>query len=150
MEQVLSPKDFVPRESVEKREYWMYFPFFTLHNWGKRFGESRSLHCAVLPRAIPHNSARAGVEGFFLSRKFGKQRNTWCISCFPNCADGGKDPPSGRRRNCTVLPIIFRACCKARPAVFRGVETGDSLKQAGTCRVGYWRADPSTRSAPSG
>ena len=55
-------------------------------------------------RATPHNSARAGGEGFFLSRKFGKQRNTWCISCFPNCADGGKDPPSGRRRICAVLP----------------------------------------------
>ena len=27
MEQVLSPKDFVPRESVKKREYWMDFPF---------------------------------------------------------------------------------------------------------------------------
>ena len=58
-------------------------------------------------RATPHNSARTGGEGFFLSRKFGKQGNTWCISCFPNCADGGKDQPSGRRRNCAVLPYLL-------------------------------------------
>ena len=57
-------------------------------------------------KATPHNSARAGGEGFFLSRTFGKQRNTWCISCFPNCADEGNHPPSGRRRNCAVLPYI--------------------------------------------
>ena len=41
-------------------------------------------------KATPRNSARAGGEGLFLGRTFGKQRNTWCISCFPNCADGGK------------------------------------------------------------
>ena len=31
------------------REYWMYFPFFILHDWGKRSAEARSSHCAVLP-----------------------------------------------------------------------------------------------------
>ena len=31
------------------REYWMYFPFFMLHDWGKRSAEARSSHCAVLP-----------------------------------------------------------------------------------------------------
>ena len=49
MEQVLSPKDFAPRESVEKAGILDVFPFFTLYNWGKSFGESRSLHPAVLP-----------------------------------------------------------------------------------------------------
>ena len=32
------------------REYWMYFPFFMLHDWGKRSAEARSSHCAVLPK----------------------------------------------------------------------------------------------------
>ena len=32
------------------REYWMYFPFFILHDWGKRSAEARSTHCAVLPK----------------------------------------------------------------------------------------------------
>ena len=27
----------------------MYFPFFVLHDWGKRSAEARSPHCAVLP-----------------------------------------------------------------------------------------------------
>ena len=31
------------------REYWMYFPFFILHDRGKRSAEERSSHCAVLP-----------------------------------------------------------------------------------------------------
>ena len=31
------------------REYWMYFPFFILHDWGKRSAEVRNSHCAVLP-----------------------------------------------------------------------------------------------------
>ena len=31
------------------REYWMYFPFFILHDWGKRSAEVRCPHCAVLP-----------------------------------------------------------------------------------------------------
>ena len=31
------------------REYWMYFPFFILHDWGKRSAEARNSHCAVLP-----------------------------------------------------------------------------------------------------
>ena len=30
-------------------EYWMYFPFFILHDWGKRSAEACSSHCAVLP-----------------------------------------------------------------------------------------------------
>ena len=33
----------------------MYFPFFVLHDWGKRSAEARSLHCAVLPK---NNSRR--------------------------------------------------------------------------------------------
>ena len=30
----------------------MYFPFFMLHDWGKRSVEARSSHCAVLPYSI--------------------------------------------------------------------------------------------------
>ena len=26
------------------REYWMYFPFFILHDWGKRSAEARCPH----------------------------------------------------------------------------------------------------------
>ena len=28
----------------------MYFPFFILHDWGKRFAEARSSHYTVLPK----------------------------------------------------------------------------------------------------
>ena len=31
------------------REYYVYFPFFILHDWSKRSAEARSSHCAVLP-----------------------------------------------------------------------------------------------------
>ena len=30
-------------------EYFVYFPFFILYDWGKRSAEARSSHCAVLP-----------------------------------------------------------------------------------------------------
>ena len=41
---------FCPRRKYEKmREYCMYFPFFILHDWGKRSVEARSSHCVVLP-----------------------------------------------------------------------------------------------------
>ena len=30
----------------------MYFPFFILHDWGKRSAEARSSHCAVMPQSV--------------------------------------------------------------------------------------------------
>ena len=36
-------------EVWKMREYWMYFPFFILHDWVKRSDEARSSYCAVLP-----------------------------------------------------------------------------------------------------
>ena len=30
-------------------EYFVYFPFFILHDWVKRSAEARCPHCAVLP-----------------------------------------------------------------------------------------------------
>ena len=44
------------------------------------------------------NSARADSERFCFLRKFGKSRNTVCISDFPNCTEGAKDPLLSRRR----------------------------------------------------
>ena len=32
------------------REYFVYFPFFVLHDWGKRSAEARCPHCAVMPK----------------------------------------------------------------------------------------------------
>ena len=49
----------------------MYFPFFTLHNWDKIFGESRSLHPAVLPYIIADDAfpvADDAVPGRLRSR----------------------------------------------------------------------------------
>ena len=37
-------RDFDPSESMKMREYWMYFPFSILHDWGKRSAEARSAH----------------------------------------------------------------------------------------------------------
>ena len=34
-------------------EYFVYFPFFILRDWGKRSAEARSSHCAVLPKDLP-------------------------------------------------------------------------------------------------
>ena len=96
--------DFIAKLQIalkecSESEYWLELLIESGY-----YGDKSILDQCVEIKAKPHNSARAGGEGFFLSRKFGKQRNTWCISCFPNCADGEKDPPSGRRRNCAVLP----------------------------------------------
>ena len=43
-------------------------------------------------RAAPHNSARDSSERFCSKIKFGKRRNTLCISSFSNCNIGAKDP----------------------------------------------------------
>ena len=43
-------------------------------------------------RAAPHNSARDSSERFCPKIKFGKRRNTGCISSFSNCKIGAKDP----------------------------------------------------------
>ena len=43
-------------------------------------------------------SARADSERFCFLRKFEKSRNTVCISDFPNCTEGEKDPLLSRRR----------------------------------------------------
>ena len=42
--------------------------------------------------ATPHNLARRLGERFFVKARFGKRRNTVCISRFPNRRIGGKDP----------------------------------------------------------
>ena len=47
--------------------------------------------CPVF-RAAPHNSARDSSERFCPKIKFGKRRNTLCISSFSNCNIGAKDP----------------------------------------------------------
>ena len=49
-------------------------------------------------KETPINSARADSEIFCFLRKFGKPRNTVCISDFPNCAEEEKDPLFSRRR----------------------------------------------------
>jgi hypothetical protein len=49
-------------------------------------------------------SARADGESFWFRRKFGKRRNTVCISSFSNCTTGAKDPLSRRRRFIQSFP----------------------------------------------
>ena len=36
-------------------KYWMYFPFFILHDWDKKSAEARCPHCAVLPLLFFHH-----------------------------------------------------------------------------------------------
>ncbi|MDD5954779.1 MAG: hypothetical protein PUD38_06210 [Firmicutes bacterium] len=43
-------------------------------------------------------SARADSETFYFLRKFGKSRNTVCISDFQNCTEEAKDSLLSRRR----------------------------------------------------
>ena len=43
-------------------------------------------------KAIPHNGASAFGERFCFKRKWGKWRNTGCISHFSHCTIGAKDP----------------------------------------------------------
>ena len=55
------------------REYWMYFPFFILHDWGKRSAEARSSHLSGVALDFPllfvfrpwdiHTARRFRVEG---------------------------------------------------------------------------------------
>ena len=45
----------------------MYFPFFVLHDWGKKSAEARSPHCAVLP--LIFGNFKWIIPSFFPSRK---------------------------------------------------------------------------------
>ena len=44
-----SARDFGTSESMKNVGILDVFPIFKLHDWGKRFAETRSSHCAVLP-----------------------------------------------------------------------------------------------------
>ena len=46
------------------REYWMYSPFFILHDWAKRSAEARSSHCAVLPNGGMEDSAQLTIDSY--------------------------------------------------------------------------------------
>ena len=65
-------------------------------------------------KATPHNSARGFDKRFCSKIKFGKHRNTVCISSFSNCKIGAKDPAK-------AADAIVRCCLKSRFAsgVFR-------------------------------
>ncbi len=58
-------------------------------------------------RAAQHNSARGSSERFCPKIKFGKRRNTLCISSFSNCKIGAKDPPLS-------ADAIMRCCLKKK------------------------------------
>ena len=61
--------------------------------------------CSSFFRAALHSLARDFGERFCSKIKFGKRRNTLCISSFSNCNIGAKDPPKAE-------DIIVRCCLK--------------------------------------
>ena len=50
------------------REYSVYFPFFILHDWGKRSAEARSSHYAVLPKVLETLCTKNRPQGISSSR----------------------------------------------------------------------------------
>ena len=62
-----------------------------------------------------NNSARAGGEGFWLSRKYLNCGNTLCIFQFWYCTDGAKDPPSSCRRIVQRFPRAASSALPYRP-----------------------------------
>ena len=61
-------------------------------------------------RAAPHNSARDSSERFCSKIKFGKRRNTVCLSSFSNCNIGAKDPLMS-------ADAIVRCCLRVIPRI---------------------------------
>ena len=61
-----------------------------------------------ISEAAPHNSASRFGERFFVKSRFGKCRNTVCISNFSNRRIGGKDP--AKRKD------AIARCCPKSPA----------------------------------
>ena len=75
-----------------------------LPSWGQprefgwdHHGRENHLYYFLIKEALI-KSARAASERFCFLRKFGESRNTLCISDFPNCTEGAKDPLLSRRR----------------------------------------------------
>ena len=44
-----SARVLTPAKVWKMRDYFVYFPFFILHDRDKRSAEERSSHCAVFP-----------------------------------------------------------------------------------------------------
>ena len=56
--------------------------------------------------------ARAFAERFYSKSKFGKRRNTVCISSFTNCRIGGKDPAKAAdtiMQDCPIGELVRQA-----------------------------------------
>ena len=69
------------------------------------------IHGMEVFKAAPHNSARDSSERFCSKIKFGKRRNTGCLSSFSNCNIGTKDPLMSADaivRCCLNMKIIMR------------------------------------------
>ena len=71
-------------------------------------------------KAAPHNSARDSRERFCPKIKFGKRRNTLCISSFSNCKIGAKDPllSADAIVQCCLNPVIVATPSGTNIAVF--------------------------------
>ena len=93
-----SLRDFSPRQSLKSTGILYVFQAFQT--------EAAFFHGEI--RALPHNLASAFGERFYSKTKFGKRRNTVCISSFPNCGIGVKDPAK-------AADTIVRYCQKAIP-----------------------------------
>ena len=73
-----------------------------------------SVSVATNTREALIKSARADSERFCFLRKFGELRNTLCISDFPNCTGGAKDPLLSRRRFIQRFPRSSLPVSRAR------------------------------------
>ena len=108
------------------REYWMYFPFFMLHDWVKRSAEARSSHCAVLPRFYSPK----------LCTGFPGKNNRFLSDFFPE--KGQKSGPGGNFRfpekwgqKTESLPIVrTMETIYKKKAIFRGKLYGSFRKKA--------------------
>ena len=59
-------------------------------------------HIVLKLKATPHNEASAFDVRFCLKTKFGKRRNTVCISSFLNCRIAGEDPAKAADELCGI------------------------------------------------
>ena len=79
------------------------------------------------PKEALIKSARAGSERFCSQARFGKWRNTLCISHFSNRRLGAKDPLSSRRRFIQSFPNQKIAGAFPKQRRFRAGGCGDRL-----------------------
>ena len=125
-------RDFSPAEAIFPQEYFVYYKGKWCTAGGKDplFGHVDGFQIDPISWAAPHNSARSLRQDFCPNSKFGKRRNTACISRFSNWRSGAK-------RRLRLADTIVRCCPRENRKEIKPGSAWEGV--AGGISPGHWQ-----------